>query len=261
MPDNKGRGRRHAALPFDMDQGTATQAVAALSNKLHRPDRAHEQENEDPMIGKTRLATHSAVMFMAMAAFALPLAAQTAAKAKQERSGKQVVDAVCAACHATGKDGAPKIGDKKAWAPRAAQGLTSLTKHAIEGIRKMPPHGGTTSVDDLEISRAIAYMVNQSGGNWTEPTDKTAKPAARTGEQVVNAQCIKCHGTGVSGAPKIGDRAAWTPRISRGLDAVVASAIHGHGAMPARGGMPDATDAEIRSAVIYMFNKGTVPVK
>jgi cytochrome c5 len=116
-------------------------------------------------------------------------------------------------------------------------------------------------VSDLEISRAITYMVNQSGGNWAEPTDKAAKPVTRTGEQVVNAQCIKCHGTGVGGAPKIGDRAAWTPRISRGLDAVVASAIHGHGGMPARGGMADATDAEIRAAVLYMFNKGTVPVK
>ena len=213
------------------------------------------------MFCKSRIATHSAFMLIALAALALPLAAQTPAKPKPERSGKEVVDSACFACHATGRDGAPKIGDKKAWAPRASQGLTSLTKNAIEGIRKMPPHGATINVSDLEISRAITYMVNQSGGNWAEPTDKKAKAAERTGEQVVNAQCIKCHGTGVGGAPKIGDRAAWTPRMSRGLDAVVASAIHGHGGMPARGGMADATDAEIRAAVLYMFNKGTVPVK
>ena len=68
---------------------------------------------------------------------------------------------------------------------------------------------------------------------------------------------MKCHDTGVGGAPRIGDRADWTPRIKRGLDAVVASAIHGHGAMPPRGGMADLTDAEIRSAIVYMFNAGT----
>ena len=178
-----------------------------------------------------------------------------------DRTGKEVVDLLCISCHGTGANGAPKIGDKKAWEKREKQGLSGLTQHALNGIRQMPPHGGNPSLSDTEIERAIAYMVNQSGGNWAEPTDKKAKAAERTGEQVVNAQCIKCHGTGVGGAPKIGDRAAWTPRMSRGLDAVVASAIHGHGAMPARGGMADATDAEMRSAILYMFNKGTVPVK
>jgi hypothetical protein len=58
----------------------------------------------------------------------------------------------------------------------------------------------------------------------------------------------------VGGAPRIGDRAAWTPRLTQGLDYLVHSAIKGHGGMPARGGMADATDVEIRSAIVYMFN-------
>jgi cytochrome c5 len=213
------------------------------------------------MIRMPITTTGPALALVALCAIAFTLAAQTPSTPKRERTGKEVVDATCFACHSTGLNGAPKIGDKKAWAPRASQGLTSLTQHALDGIRKMPPHGATLRVSDLEISRAITYMVNQSGGNWAEPTDKAAKPVVRTGEQVVTAQCIKCHGTGVGGAPKIGDRAAWTPRMSRGIDAVVASAINGHGAMPARGGMTSATDAEIRAAVLYMFNKGTAPVK
>ena len=61
--------------------------------------------------------------------------------------------------------GAPKIGDKKAWTKRASQGLTSLTKSALQGIRQMPPHGGNPNLTDTEIERAITYMVNQSGGN------------------------------------------------------------------------------------------------
>ena len=78
----------------------------------------------------------------------------------------------------------------------------------------------------------------------------------RSGEQVVKAQCVKCHGTGVNGAPKIGDKAAWTPRLKNGVDATVRSAIHGHGNMPARGGMADLTDPEVRAAILYIFNPG-----
>ena len=82
---------------------------------------------------------------------------------------------------------------------------------------------------------------------------------ARTGEQIVKARCIKCHEKGVNGAPRIGDRDAWIPRLKDGLDATVRSAINGHGGMPARGGMANVTDAEMREAVIYMVNKGRVP--
>jgi cytochrome c5 len=178
-----------------------------------------------------------------------------------ERNGKDVVDAVCSACHGTGANGAPKIGDKHAWSRLASRGLSNLTQSALKGIRKMPAHGGNPSVSDLEISRAITYMVNQSGGHWTEPISKKSPPAARSGEQIVQAQCVKCHQTGEGGAPKIGDRAAWIPRATQGLDAVVRSAIKGHGGMPSRGGMPDLTDAEMRKATIYMLNQGTGAAK
>jgi cytochrome c5 len=192
-------------------------------------------------------------------ALAIGFASHESAAQTAERSGKAVVEASCFACHGSGANGAPKIGDKNAWAKRAAQGLTGLTANALKGIRQMPPHGGNPSLSDTEIERAITYMVNQSGGHWTEPTSRTAKTAERTGEQVVQARCIKCHQTGEGGAPKIGDRAAWIPRVKQGLDVVIRSAIKGHGGMPARGGQSDLTDSEMRSAVIYMFNKGTAP--
>ena len=192
--------------------------------------------------------------FLALAAqAALPTDAQATG-----RSGEEVVQAVCAAWHAIGKDGAPRIGDANAWQARESQGLSSLTEHAIKGIRKMPAHGGNLGVTDFEIELAITYMVNHSGGHWAVPIDKSAPPAAaRSGEEIVHAQCIKCHGTGVDGAPRIGDRSAWIPRARQGLDAVVRSAIKGHGAMPPRGGMADLTDPEIRSAIVYMLNQGT----
>lgn len=175
------------------------------------------------------------------------------AQAMAAKTGAQVVEEQCAACHASGRDGAPKIGDAKAWAPRARQGLPSLTRTAIEGVRKMPPHGGKLTTSDLELQRAIAYMVNKSGGHWVEPIDRSVPAASRTGQSIVNAKCVACHASGKDGAPKLGDPKAWVGRAKDGFDSLVRSAIHGHGAMPARGGMADLSDAEMRDAVAYMF--------
>lgn len=179
-----------------------------------------------------------------------------------DRSGKDVVDAVCAGCHATGASGAPKIGDRKAWAKRASQGLTSLTQHALKGMRGMPSHGGKLDLTDLEIGRAVATMVNQSGGKWKEPASAKDMTIERSGKQVVDAQCAKCHAKGEGGAPKIGDRSAWAPRLKEGIDALVLSAIRGYGGMPPRGAEADLTDGEIKAALTYMFNPaGAAPQK
>lgn len=196
----------------------------------------------------------AAAMTMTTVMLSVPLeaAAQTAG-----HSGKEVVDAVCAKCHVTGERGAPKIGDKQAWRARAEQGLGGLTEHAVTGVRKMPAHGGSPNLSDLEIGRAITYMVNQSGGQWTEPVSAKEMAAMRTGQQVVQAQCFKCHQEGLHGAPRIGDRNAWVPRLKQGLDYAVRSAIRGHGGMPPRGNKADLTDDEIRSAILYMYNPGT----
>ena len=204
--------------------------------------------------GTWRSAISLMALVLAGAVFSPAATAQ-----RRERGGQEVVDAVCAACHANGVNGAPKIGDEKAWAARASQGLTTLSEHALNGIRNMPAHGGNMAVSDIEIERAITQMVNQSGGHWVEPLGGATPAVVRSGEQIVRAQCSKCHQDGLSGAPRIGDRAAWIPRLKKGLDALVQSAVHGHGAMPARGGIADLTDLEIQGAVVYMFNYG-VPV-
>ena len=83
-----------------------------------------------------------------------------------------------------------------------------------------------------------------------------AQQVQRDGKTVVDTVCSSCHGTGKDGAPRIGDRPAWTPRLANGLDALLASAIRGHGSMPARGGLADLTDREMRGAIVYMFNFG-----
>jgi cytochrome c5 len=72
-----------------------------------------------------------------------------------------------------------------------------------------------------------------------------------TAEQAYSTVCSACHALGINGAPKVGDHAAWAPRISQGKEALYANAIAGKGNMPARGGTtwPDAT---IRMTVDYM---------
>ena len=174
--------------------------------------------------------------------------------AAAQRSGKEVVESTCINCHGTGAQGAPKIGDRQAWAKRSAQGMSSLTQTAIKGIRNMPSHGGNPGLTDLELARGVAYMVNASGGKWTEPKSAKDLKAERSGAQVVKAQCSKCHQDGKGGAPKIGDQEAWSKRLSQGIDHAVHSAISGHGGMPPRGDKADLTDGEVRAAILYMFN-------
>jgi len=183
-------------------------------------------------------------------------AAEAASAQESERGGKEVVETVCAVCHRTGVNGAPRIGDRNAWAKLTSKGLTGLTVVALKGIRKMPPHGGNPDLTDTEIERAITYMINQSGGRWIEPSSKFASAAQRSGGEVVQAYCAKCHQTGSEGAPKIGDRAAWIPRLRQGFEVLVSSAIKGHGPMPSRGDAANLTDSEIQAAIAYMINGG-----
>jgi cytochrome c5 len=193
-----------------------------------------------------------------MAFLILSGAAILASAQEQGPSGEDVFDVVCAGCHFAGAERAPRIGDREAWAIRAKQGLATLTNHALNGIRDMPAHGGDASLSDLMIRRAIVYMVNQSGGRWIEPPGDSNPEGERSGAQVVQLHCAVCHGAGYSGAPRIGDRAAWTQRLRLGIDPLVRSANRGKGAMPQRGrmypcaGLASVSDEEIRRAIIHM---------
>lgn len=100
----------------------------------------------------------------------LPIAvAASAARAAEPRTGAQVYEQVCAACHATGELGAPKFGDAKAWKPLIAEGRTMLVRTSIKGIRKMPPRGGRPDLTDAEVQRAVVHMANAAGAKWTAP--------------------------------------------------------------------------------------------
>jgi len=211
--------------------------------------------------------------------------AEASAAGATEKSGEEVVKAVCSMCHAAGLMNSPKIGDKGQWQPRIAQGYETLVKHAIEGIRSMPARGGNPSLSDNEVANAVAYMANQSGANFKETAPKAAEvdpaaeapavpaadakaaepvaqkvaaaaPAAagKSGEEVYKSVCAMCHSAGLMNAPKFGDKAQWEPRIKQGYQTLVTHANKGIRSMPAKGGNPSLSDDEVAGAVKYMAN-------
>ena len=223
------------------------------------------------------------------------------------QGGQAVYTAVCAACHATGAAGAPKVGDSGAWSARIAQGFDTLVQHAVNGIRAMPAKGGNPDLDDVEVARAVAYMGNQAGAKFKEPeapaaaaptapasaaapatapaaaaaaaaataaapapapnpapaasdaaaSGNSAQANAGAGKALFGAVCTACHGMGIAGAPKFGDKAAWAPRVAQGTNVLYEHAIKGFqgkaGVMPPKGGS-SAADADVKSAVDYMVS-------
>lgn len=93
------------------------------------------------------------------------------------RSGEEVFKGQCAACHATGAAGAPKLGDAAAWGPRIQTGFEALVQSALKGKGAMAPQGGG-DFDDTEIARGAAYMANAAGAKFAEPN----RPGAEGGE-------------------------------------------------------------------------------
>lgn len=89
-------------------------------------------------------------------------AAPTQTASSGPRSGSEVYDAVCMACHSTGAAGAPKIGDTAAWAPRIEKGMDTLINHAINGFNAMPAKGGCANCPDEEIQNAVKHIVEAS---------------------------------------------------------------------------------------------------
>lgn len=100
---------------------------------------------------------------------------------------------------------------------------------------------------------AVAKRLQPVGA--VEIRDASSAGALKTGEQVYQAQCTACHGPGVAGAPKLGDAAAWAPRLGAGFEGLLNSALKGKGAMAAQGG-GEFSDLEIARAVVYLANQG-----
>ncbi|XXQ69408.1 c-type cytochrome [Neisseriaceae bacterium B1] len=214
-----------------------------------------------------------------------------------QRTGEQVFNKVCIQCHAADSTIAysPKITHNDQWASRIAQGFETLVKHAVEGFNGaaggiMPAKGGAVDLTDDEVARAVAYMANKSGANFTEPkvgaaataaaSDTTAASGAATasastpiaadagaqvasgrGQEVFEQSCKACHGSTspIPGAPKITKNDEWKDRIAQGEATLFKHAIEGFtgkaGMMPAKGGNATISDEDIKATVQYMVKQ------
>jgi cytochrome c5 len=256
-------GRRIARLvPADVQNEVIAERVAPVGQ-------VYTEDNPPPKV------TNEA---------AVPVAAADAGGADK---GKQVYDNVCTACHAAGVAGAPKLGDKDGWAPRIAQGVDVLHDHAIKGFQGsagvMPAKGGRADLADEDVKAAVDYILAQSGGPTAPaaaapaeapaaeaapaPAEAASAPVAEAatlaaagdkGKQIYDSVCMACHAAGVAGAPKLGDKDAWAPRIAQGMDILHERAIKGFmgtvGMMPPKGGRVDLPDEDVKAAVDYMVN-------
>ncbi|MFN0183846.1 MAG: c-type cytochrome [Aquabacterium sp.] len=93
------------------------------------------------------------------------------------KTGEQVYQVQCAACHGTGAAGAPKLADAAAWGPRLKAGYDGLMTSAMKGKGSMGPQGGG-DFSDTEIGRAVVYMANQAGAKMAEPKMPAAAASA-----------------------------------------------------------------------------------
>jgi cytochrome c5 len=109
-----------------------------------------------------------------------------------------------------------------------------------------------------EASGTPATGSDETMADANQPAaDKAPEPAAGAGERVYNTSCQVCHGAGLAGAPKVGDKAAWKARIAQGVDVLYKSAINGKNAMPPKGGAVATPDADIKAAVDIMVARSS----
>lgn len=132
--------------------------------------------------------------------------------------------------------------------------LFSLTQPAPGSYGSLTRSGeGAGSVDARIVKVGALNLAGQAATQTASAEAAAAPAAAATGEvpALYKKSCAMCHGTGAGGAPKVGDKDAWAPRIATGMDELMKVAINGRGGMPARGGTK-ASDDELKTVVEYM---------
>lgn len=133
-------------------------------------------------------------------------------------------------------------------------GINALVGSALKG-------NATTDMSEAAVAERIKPVAQLNTGAPIVPEAPAAAAAApaapvaaaaRSGQEIYQSTCFACHGTGAAGAPKLGDTAAWAPRISQGIDTLLSNAINGLRAMPARGTCANCSDDDLKAAIEYM---------
>ena len=134
----------------------------------------------------------------------------------------------------------------------AADTVSDTAGNAMEGASAMAADAKTA----ISESASSAMESASDAGSKAVAAVSGAADGGAAGQQVYKNSCQSCHAAGVAGAPKLGDKDAWAPRIATGIDALVASSINGKGIMPPKGACASCSDEDLKAAVEYMVSQG-----
>jgi cytochrome c5 len=214
-------------------------------------------------------ATRALILLAAGLGFASTVSAQLPDIAAGKKRAQ-----VCFSCH--GENGVSKIsgtphlaGQDRAYLIKAMQAYRSGQRQDPTMVAMAKPLSDT---DMVNIATYFHLVVKNARGETLASvieTNDRIKPVAsvavaqpsvaastpRSVDAVYSASCAACHASGVAGAPKTGDKTAWSARIAQGNDKLVEHAIKGLNAMPARGGCSDCSDEDLKKVVDYMVGK------
>jgi cytochrome c5 len=181
---------------------------------------------------------------------------------------------VCFSCH--GENGVSKISGTPHLAGQDRAYLIKAMQAYRNGQRQDPTMVAMAKpLSDADMTNIAAYFhlaVKNARGETLASVIETndrikpvanvavaeapaAQPVARSADALYNASCAACHASGVAGAPKVGDKAAWSARIAQGSDKLAEHAIKGLNAMPPRGSCADCSDDDLKKIVEYMAAK------
>jgi cytochrome c5 len=188
--------------------------------------------------------------------------------------GKTVYAAKCGACHQVGAGGAPKITDKAAWLSRLdKKGIDKIYDNVYNGINSMPARGLCNSkedelCDDKAMRSAVDYIYSLQKGEGVKAERKGQSPAAVSAaraKKIYDDTCSTCHSQGQLGAPKVGDKKAWSERLKYGFDVLVHNVIKGYvntgiksACVVEKGGCHECSDAEIIAVVKYILDQSVL---
>jgi cytochrome c5 len=109
----------------------------------------------------------------------------------------------------------------------------------------------------MKTKKLLPILALAAAASFAGVANAAAKPDLALGEKTYNATCVACHGSGVMNSPKLGDKAAWAPRIKQGKPALFKHATEGFKMMPAKGGNAGLKDAEVQAAIDFMVSKSS----
>lgn len=133
-------------------------------------------------------------------------------------------------------------------APAAAPAAADTTQVAANEAAPQQPSVAAAAAG----AAAAASDAASSAATAATAAAATVNVSTDGGKKLYESACLACHGAGLAGAPKVGDKGAWAPRLAKGKDTLYQNAIKGIGVMPAKGGA-QASDEEVKAAVDYMI--------